>query len=179
MTFTPDGDRRFDWRRAGIGGVTILAILVILALWQRAHPYSIETSVDIDATPQQVWATLVDFESYKEWNPTLIGMSGEVKEGARLSYRSASESLSPIVSKVEVNRELRWETHRGIVGVFDGEHSFTLEELPGGRTRFTQSEQFRGVAVLFVTETLHTRTAPSFHVMNGALRDRVEGESLG
>jgi hypothetical protein len=171
MTVLPNG--------AGIGGVTILAILVILALWQRAHPYSIETSVDIDATPQQVWATLVDFESYPEWNPTLIGMSGEVREGARLSYRSASENLTPTVRVVDVNRELRWETHQGVVGVFDGDHSFTLEELPGGGTRFTQSEQFRGIAVLFATADLHTRTAPSFHVMNGALRDRVEGEARG
>jgi hypothetical protein len=179
MTRAPGGGRRFDWRRAGIGGVTIVALVVILALWQRAHPYSIETSVDIDAPPQRVWAALTDFDSYPEWNPTLKGMRGEPKVGARLTYEDDRRTFSPTVREVEKNRELRWEGHTRVVGVFDGEHSFILEELPDGRTRFTQSEQFRGVAVLFFTETLHGETAPSFHAMNAALRDRVEGRTAG
>jgi len=41
---------------------------------------------------------------------------------------------------------------------------------------FTQSELFRGVAVLFMTDMLRDDTAPSFHAMNAALRERVEGE---
>ena len=170
---------RYNFRRAGVGVVTILAILAILIFWQRANPYSIETSVDIDATPQQVWATLTDFAEYPEWNPTLEGMRGDVEVGATLAFENDGMQFTPTVRAVEENRLLRWEGHVGVVGIFDGEHSFVLEELPGGRTRFTQSELFRGVAVLFATETLHGETAPSFHTMNAALRDRVEGETPG
>ncbi|WP_411700871.1 SRPBCC family protein [Conyzicola sp.] len=178
MTALPGGERRFDWRRSGIGAVTILALVVILALWQRAHPYSIETSVDIDATPQHVWTTLTDFDAYSEWNPTLTGMRGEVEEDERLAFENDGTEFTPTVLEVDENRLLRWEGHVGVVGIFDGEHSFTLEALPGGGTRFTQSEQFRGVAVLFFTETLRSETAPSFHAMNAALRDRVEGDRV-
>ncbi|GAB3606531.1 hypothetical protein GCM10027413_19400 [Conyzicola nivalis] len=176
MTGMPGAKRRFDWRRAGIGAVTMLAIVLILALWQRAHPYSIQTSVDIDAPPERVWTALTDFDAYPEWNPTLTGMRGEVKEGARLTFETDGMTFTPTVRDVERNRELRWEGHLGVVGIFDGEHSFTLEALPDGRTRLTQNEQFRGVAVLFVTGMLHGETAPSFHAMNAALRDRVESE---
>jgi hypothetical protein len=175
MTALPGDRRRFDWRRAGLGAATIVAILVIAALWQRAHPYSIETSVDIDASPREVWTHLTDFEAYPEWNPTLTGMRGTLEEGATLSFENDGMAFSPTVLAVVADRELRWEGHVGVVGVFDGEHSFTLEALPGGGTRFTQGELFRGVAVLFATDMLRDETAPSFHAMNAALRDRAEG----
>ena len=170
--------RRFDFRRAAIGAVTILALLTIGALWQRAHPYSIETSTTIDASPEEVWAVLADFEAYGEWNPTLTGMSGELREGATLSFSNDGMDFSPTVLEVETDRLLRWEGHVGVVGVFDGEHSFTLEQQSDGRTLFTQSELFRGVAVLFMTDMLRNETAPSFHAMNAALRERVEAESV-
>ena len=172
------GEKRpYDWKRAGVGVVAIVAILAIVIFWQRANPYSIETSVDIDGSPQQVWATLTDFAEYPEWNPTLTGMRGDLEVGATLAFENDGMAFTPTVLDVDENRLLRWEGHVGVVGIFDGEHSFTLEALPDGRTRFTQSELFRGVAVLFTTETLHGETAPSFHAMNAALRDRVEASS--
>jgi hypothetical protein len=172
----PGTKRRFDFRRAAIGGVTILALLTIGALWQRAHPYSIETSTTIDANPEEVWAVLTDFEAYDEWNPTLTGMAGDLREGATLSFSNDGMDFTPTVRQVDPQRLLRWEGHVGVVGVFDGEHSFTLEEQSDGSTLFTQSELFRGVAVLFMTDMLRDETAPSFHAMNAALRERVEGQ---
>lgn len=168
--------RRFDFRRAAIGAVTILALLTIGALWQRAHPYSIETSTTIDASPHEVWAVLTDFEEYGDWNPTLTGMRGELREGETLTFSNDGMDFAPTVLEVVPDRLLRWEGHVGVVGIFDGEHSFTLEEQDDGSTKFTQSELFRGVAVLFMTDMLRDETAPSFHAMNAALRERVEGD---
>jgi hypothetical protein len=168
--------RRFDFRRAAVGGLTILALLTIGALWQRAHPYSIETSTTIDASPDEVWAVLTDFDAYDEWNPTLTGMTGDLREGATLSFSNDGMDFAPTVRRVDAPRLLRWEGHVGVVGIFDGEHSFTLEQQDDGSTLFTQSELFRGVAVLFMTDMLRDDTAPSFHAMNAALRERVEGD---
>lgn len=175
MTAATGQKRRFDWTRAVIGAATIMAVLVIAALWQRTHPYSIQTSVDIDASPREVWAALTDLEAYPEWNPSLSGIRGDLAEGDSVVYRDDGADVTATVVDVVENEELRWETHAGVIGVFDGERTFTLEELADGRTRFTQSELFRGVTVLFVTDTLHDDVAPSFHAMNDALRDRVEG----
>jgi hypothetical protein len=61
MTSPRDTRRRYDFRRAGIGALAIVALLTIGALWQRAHPYSIETSTTIDATSRQVATALADW----------------------------------------------------------------------------------------------------------------------
>ena len=173
---TPTSTRRpFDKRRALVGSLTILALLVIAALWQREHPFSIQTSTDIDASPAEVWEVLTDFEAYPEWNPTLIGMTGEVEEGATLSFSTGDMDFTPTVLEVDPERALRWEGHVVVVGLFDGEHQFTLEELDDGGTRFTQREDFRGILVPFFSGTLTDETAPSFHEMNAALRERAEG----
>jgi hypothetical protein len=52
--------RPFDAKRAFVGVAALVAILVIAALWQRTHPYSIAISADIDATPAEVLAVLAE-----------------------------------------------------------------------------------------------------------------------
>jgi len=155
---SPTADRRpFLTRQRIMALVLVGAVLIIGALWQRTHPYSIQTSADIDASPAEVWAVLTDYDAYPEWNPAQDGLDG-----------------ATVVESV-TDETLRWETTTGIIGVFDGERTFTLEPLDGGKTRFTQSELFRGIVVPFVGASLKNETAPGFHAMNAALRERVEG----
>lgn len=143
-------------RQRVFAAALVAAVLVIGALWQRTHPYSIQTSADIEASPAEVWEVLTDYAAYPEWNPTQDGL-----DGATVAMSVANETL-------------RWETTTGLIGIFDGERTFTLEPLDGGGTRFTQSELFRGVLVPFAGESLKNETAPGFHAMNAALRERVE-----
>ena len=143
-------------RQRVFAAALVAAVLVIGALWQRTHPYSIQTGADIEASPAEVWEVLTDYAAYPEWNPTQDGL-----DGATVAMSVANETL-------------RWETTTGLIGIFDGELTLTLEPLDGGGTRFTQSELFRGVLVPFAGESLKNETAPGFHAMNAALRERVE-----
>ena len=143
-------------RQRVFAAALVAAVLVIGALWQRTHPYSIQTGADIEASPAEVWEVLTDYAAYPEWNPTQDGL-----DGATVAMSVANETL-------------RWETTSGLIGIFDGERTFSLEPLDGGGTRFTQSELFRGVVVPFAGESLKNETAPGFHAMNAALRERVE-----
>jgi len=174
MTSLPGARKRYDWRRAAIGVLALVALLVVAALWQRAHPYSIETSTDIAASPTEVWGVLTDLDAYPDWSPTLDGFSGELTEGTEISFTDGDADVTATVLEVTPDREIRWESHAGIMGILDGERSFRLEELPDGGTRFTQSGLYRGVAVLFTTGSLHDETAPSFHELNAAVRERAE-----
>jgi len=177
MTSLPGAKKRYDWPRAAIGAAALVALLVVGVLWQRAHPYSIETSTDIDASPAEVWAVLTDLDAYPRWNPTVTAASGDLTVGSELSLSDQGTDATAEVLVVTSESELRWETHTGIVGILDGERSFRLEALPGGGTRLTQSGLYRGVAVLFSTGALHDETAPSFHELNAALRDRAESSA--
>ena len=75
--------------------------------------------------------------------------------------------------RIEAEQELSWLGRLFIPGLFDGQHSFELELRPGGGTRFTQSEHFRGVLVPLMGRLL-SDTGKGFEAMNEALRDRAE-----
>jgi hypothetical protein len=60
-----------------------------------------------------------------------------------------------------------------VPSLFDGEHSFRLEPLDGGRTRFVQSERFTAVPVRVFDRTLG-KTELGFEPINEAFKARVE-----
>jgi hypothetical protein len=140
--------------------------------------FEISHQIDIDAPPAAVWQHLVDTDAYGEWNPFIRRLTGNVAVGERLAIRIAPPaaremSFRPVVLAVEAESELRWLGRVLIPGLFDGEHSFHLEMLPGGRTRFTQRERFRGLLVGFSKTTL-AKTRDGFEQMNVGLKQRVE-----
>ena len=106
-----------------------------------------------------MWAQLTDTAGYGEWNPFLRRVSGELREGARLVVDitppgGRAMTFKPTVLSADAERELRWLGRLGVPGIFDGEHSFRLERLADGGTRFVQAERFRGVFVGLFGATL-------------------------
>jgi hypothetical protein len=144
-------------------------------------PTRIATVTEIAATPEEVWAVLTDTARFPEWNPFIPALAGELREGARLEVRIAppggrAMTFKPTVRVVHPGRELRWLGRLGLPGVFDGEHAFVLEPLPGGGTRLTQAETFSGVLVPLLRGMLG-KTRAGFEAMNDALRLRAEARA--
>ncbi len=142
----------------------------------------LEKTIEIDATPDEVWDVLTDFADYEEWNPFVTSITGPAVAGARLAVVLAppggrSISMKPTVRAAEASRRLAWLGHLGVPGIFDGAHEFLIEPGADGTTVFTQRETFRGALVPFVGGVLDT-TAAGFDLMNQALKDRVEGADL-
>ena len=138
---------------------------------------SISATVDITATPEQVWDVLADLAAYPEWNPFIRSASGRLAEGAKLTLRMAppegrAMTFRPTVLAARPGQLLRWIGRLIVPGIFDGTHQFALEDL-GGRTRMTQSETFRGLLVPFTGKTL-ARTEEGFRALNQALKERAE-----
>jgi hypothetical protein len=108
----------------------------------------IRHEIEIDASPDAVWAVLADTGAYPEWNPFVRRLTGDLREGAKLEAQIAPPggrpmTFKPTVLAADPGRELRWLGRLLVPGVFDGEHRFQLEPLPDGRTRFIQSERSR------------------------------------
>ena len=138
----------------------------------------LRTDIEIDATPDRVWAILTDFASYPAWNPFIESIRGEPVVGSKLEVRIAppdgkAMTFKPTVLNAEPDRELRWLGRVLLPGILDGEHMLQLEPLAGGRVRFVQAERFRGVLVPFLGKTL-ARTERGFAAMNEALKGRAE-----
>ncbi len=141
----------------------------------------IRHEIEIDAPPAAVWSVLADTDHYPDWNPFVQRLSGDLRPGARLEARVAPPggralTFKPTVLSAEPERELRWLGRFLLPGLLDGEHRFRLEPLPGGGTRFVQSERFSGILVRLVGSTLR-RTELGFEQMNEALKRRVEARA--
>ena len=139
----------------------------------------IQTSVDIDAPAERVWAVLADFERYPAWNPFVREARGEVREGARLVVRlgppgGSVRTFKPVVTRAEPGRALSWRGTLGAGWVFRGEHTFRLEPLGAGRTRFHHGETFGGLLVPLLRKSLDTDTRRGFEAMNRALKAEAE-----
>jgi hypothetical protein len=134
---------------------------------------TIITHVTINARVDAVWQTLTDLSAYREWNPFITTAAGTIGIGERLHLTihppgGRPMTFRPWLTSLEEHRYLEWLGRRGMPGVFDGRHSFTLTPTPSGRTLLQQSETFSGVLVPF-TGSMITRTRAGFTAMNEAL----------
>lgn len=140
--------------------------------------HRLETRIDIDTTPERVWAVLTDLESYQQWNPFIVSAAGEVTVGAKLRNRmqppdARAVSFTPTVTVADGPRKLEWLGRLGVPGIFDGRHRFELEPTSTG-TRLIQSEDFTGVMVRPMLGYLDGKTVRGFEAMNQALKARAE-----
>ena len=141
----------------------------------------LRSEIEIQASAERVWQLLTDFPSFPQWNPFIRKVSGNIRVGERLEVNiqpsgASGMTFRPTVLKAEPNRELRWLGHLLISGLFDGEHSFTIEPLGESRARFTQREVCTGLLVPLFARGLDTDTRRGFEEMNQALKARTEQE---
>lgn len=141
--------------------------------------HEIMSSIEIESTPEEVWAILVDFEAHTKWNPFIRSIEGTAKEGERLKVfiqpvDGRSMTFRPAVLVATPNKELRWLGRFLLPGVFDGEHYFRIEQISSSHMRFVQGERFSGLLVPFAKSNLDNGTRRGFVLMNKALKDLAE-----
>ena len=139
----------------------------------------IETQIHIKASTAAVWAQLMDFERYPEWNPFLVSVVGKAEVGSHLknTIRNGERKemkFEPEVLEVLAQKEFRWKGKLFLAGLFDGEHYFKLSELAEGETLLTHGENFTGVLSIVLYAMIGKDTQAGFEAMNKALKARVE-----
>lgn len=141
--------------------------------------FSIEHAVEIDATPEGVWAVLSDLSSYAEWNPYVLAISGRLDEGSTLDVTIAQENwpeplnIRPVVVRAIPNRILHWRGQLGDGGLLDTDHSFEIDPIGSERVRFLQREDFRGSLAEKIDEQSRGFIRDAFQAMNEALARRA------
>ncbi len=111
-----------------------------------------EVSVDIDATPDEVWTVLTDVESWPEWTASMTRVrrldSGPFGVGSRA--RVKQPWLPPVVWRViefEPGRSFAWQAESP-GGTTVGDHRLT-ENPAGGVTATIEIRQAGPLASLF------------------------------
>ena len=144
----------------------------------------LHSEIEIGAPAERVWRLLTDFPSYPQWNPFIRRIRREPTPGERLEVRieppgGRGMTFRPTVLNAEPNRELRWLGHLLVPGLFDGEHSLTIQPLEENRVRFVQRESFRGLLVPLFGRSLDNNTQQGFEEMNRALKERAGAPPSG
>lgn len=136
----------------------------------------IKTEIIIQATPEEIWTILSDFENYPNWNPFITSINGRLEEGTKITVRieppnGKGMTFKPTVTKKVDNKEISWLGTFLFRGLFDGEHKFELIDNRNGTVTFIQSEKFKGIFVwLFNPE----KAKNGFYEMNRKLKEQAE-----
>ncbi|MDR1911575.1 MAG: SRPBCC domain-containing protein [Helicobacteraceae bacterium] len=144
----------------------------------KKNGFSIDTEIQINTKPENIWAILEDFDNYPNWNPFIKMVKGEVKVGNKITvkvapYGKKEMTFNPKVLKFEKNKEISWIGNFIIPGLFDGEHKLVLIDNNNATTTFKQSEKFNGILVpLFKFEN----TRLGFEAMNKELKKVAENK---
>ena len=136
---------------------------------------TVSATIEIDATPAEVWAVLADLASYPQWNPLFPEASGDLAAGKKITLKSRPTAgrpmtIRPTIVTAQPGVELRWIAR--LPGIISGEHAFTLTPADGG-TRLQQSETFGGLLASFAGKTIASAEA-DFRTLNEAIKNRAE-----
>lgn len=139
----------------------------------------ITTEILINASPEKVWSVFADFDNYRNWNPFIISIEGEIQKGKTIKARieppeGRGMTFKPSILSITPEKKLVWLGHLLFPGLFDGEHKFELFDHENGSTTFRQSEKFRGILVPLFKKIIDYNTRLGFELMNAKLKEEVE-----
>jgi hypothetical protein len=163
--------------------ITLSITLLVLLILSRTS-FEIRDEIEIDASIEKVWATVVDFENYNNWNSQLTFLGGTVKANGQLHLRLSTEGTIPYefnarISYWNENKQFAWIAKTGLPRIFDGEHFFELHDLGNGKTLLTNREEYRGILSQLFRLLPMMKTAPEgFKKMNSELKNYIELKSI-
>ena len=108
-----------------------------------------QTTFDIEASPERVWAVLSALDRYDEWNPQMKNTRGPLEPGAQIAFRLVlpgrpAMNLKATLEEVEPNAMLSWRGHLVAPWFFEGLRRFAIRPTEGGRASVTHVEDVHG-----------------------------------
>jgi uncharacterized protein YndB with AHSA1/START domain len=139
----------------------------------RNAPISASGSVEIAASPLDVWEILADIASWPSWNPDVreARLDGELAIGTAFMWRAGPGTITSVLRSVEPGREIGWT---GKTMGIDAVHVWRIQSTPGG-SRLTAEESWSG----WPTRLMRTRMERTLReaVLSGLYNLKAEAES--
>ena len=118
----------------------------------QSAPIIASGSVDVSASPLEVWEVLSDVGRWPIWNPDVheAHLEGPLQAGTRFSWRAGPGTITSVLRSVETGRELGWTgTTMGVHAV----HVWRIEPAPWG-SRVVTEESWRGWPARFMRKRM-------------------------
>ena len=133
-----------------------------------------ESSAEIAAPPDAVWAILVDAPSYPSWDSGVVSVEGTIAPGEKIkvvSEANPGRAFPVKVTAFEPARAMTWSGGMPL-GLFKGVRTFTLTR-DGTATRFTMREEYSGPMLPLIWRSMPD-LGPSFTQFARGLKARAE-----
>lgn len=162
----------------------VLALLLVSAIVYLAVAGSkvqtIATEISIEATPEEVWAILVDIEAWQQWNPTINASSGDAAVNAELSITMIGQEAgqdgpqyAPIITRLDEPRLFHWRAQMLAGFIFSNEKLIELEANETG-TLMRHRETFRGMMAALMRGQMELGVPPILNALNVSLKELAE-----
>jgi hypothetical protein len=136
---------------------------------------SFEASAEINASPDRIWAILVDGARYPSWDSGVLSVDGRIAPGETIkvvSGASPGRTFPVKVTGFEANRSMI--SSGGMpLGLFRGVRTFTLTPGSSGTTRFHLREEYTGPLLSMMWRSMPD-LGPSFNQFANGLKQRAE-----
>jgi hypothetical protein len=129
----------------------------------------------IQATPEAVWAVLVDAAAYPAWDSGVERVEGTIATGERIkivSEANPGRAFPVTVTELVPGQRMTW-TGGMPLGLFRGVRTFRLAFEGDGATRFTMREEYAGPLLPLIWRTMPD-LGPSFAQFARGLKARAE-----
>ena len=139
---------------------------------------SFEAATRIDASPEQVWALLVDVGSWRDWNSGVDRVEGRVALGERLTLYATMIRTRPLqvtVTELRPGEVMRWRGGLPL-GAAVIDRTYRLDAQEDGGTVLTVREDHTGPVAGLLDRTTPDLN-PSFRQFCAGLKARAEGRA--
>ena len=138
----------------------------------------ISVEIEIDATPEQIWSVLFDFDGLQEWSNGFLGTDKPMKVGEistayfRNPLTGGKIDFTHEVTIFEPNRSFGWSGDV-MLGRHDN-HIYTIEPLPHNRSLFRQEDGLFGKPPSMLSKMMEFVIQRSYISFNKKLKKQVE-----
>ncbi len=133
-----------------------------------------ESTAQIDARPEAIWAVLTDAAGYADWDSGVVRVEGRIAPQEKLkvvSEANPKRAFPVTVTEFAPAERMTWSGGMPLK-VFKGVRTFTLTpEGPG--TRFTMREEYSGPMLPLIWRSMPD-LQPSFDKFAAGLKARAE-----
>ncbi|MFN0200581.1 MAG: SRPBCC domain-containing protein [Bacteroidia bacterium] len=137
------------------------------------------TAIEINASSEEVWSVLTDWDKLKEWSSSFIGIStNKLTKGENfVSYfknplTGGVMELEHVCTDYEEGRMFGWSGD--IIGKTQDHHIYSLEPTENGTTIFHQEDGLHGHHSRLLNFLAEHQMMAMYKKFNQELKERVE-----
>jgi hypothetical protein len=133
----------------------------------------------LPAPRAQVFARLLEWSRYPDWNPYIIRIDGQPQVGQtiRVFFSMGFGPAMPLTCHVALvdhsKTLLAWDYKAFLPWLYTARHTFAIEDGPAGQSLIVQTEDIKGLMACPLFHIFHKLLQKRFQVMHAALMERV------